>query len=81
MGDVINDLIVKCVKDVGATALTITHDMESAKKIGDRIAMIYQGKVMWNGPVDEVDQTDNPSLDQFIQGRLEGPIQLELGDQ
>ncbi len=49
MGDVINDLIVKCVKDLGATAISITHDMASARKIADRIAMIHKGRIIWNG--------------------------------
>ena len=78
MGDVINDLIVKCVKEVGATALSITHDMASARKIADRIAMIYQGTIIWDGPVAEIDRTANAHVDQFIHGRAEGPIQMEL---
>ena len=78
MGDVINDLIVKCVRDVGATALSITHDMASARKIADRIAMIYKGKIIWVGPVSEIDHSGNDIVDQFINGREEGPIQLEV---
>ena len=54
MGDVINDLIVKCVKDLGATALSITHDMASARKIADRIAMLYQGRIIWAGPAAQI---------------------------
>lgn len=73
-GDVINDLIVKSVRDLGATALTITHDMQSARKIADRIAMIYQGKIVWSGPVKEIDESGNDMIDQFIHGRIEGPI-------
>lgn len=78
MGDVINDLIVKCVKELGATALSITHDMASARKIADRIAMIYQGKIIWAGPVANIDQSGNDHVDQFINGRAEGPIQMEV---
>ena len=78
MGDVINDLIVKCVRDLGATALSITHDMASARKIADRIAMIYKGKIIWAGPVSEIDSSDNDYVDQFINGRAEGPIQMEV---
>ena len=78
MGDVINDLIVECVKTVGATALSITHDMTSARKIADRIAMIYGGKIIWIGTVDEIDHSGNPYVDQFINGRAEGPIQMNL---
>ena len=50
MADVINDLIVSCVKQQGITALSITHDMHSARKIGDRICMLYEGKLIWDGP-------------------------------
>src|SRR5690606_1970962 len=69
MGDVINDLIVKCVRELGATALSITHDMASARKIAHRIAMLWQGKIIWSGPVDEIDRSGNPYVDQFIHGR------------
>ena len=77
MGDIINDLIIDCVKQLGATALTITHDMASARKIGDRIAMLFGGKIVWDGPVDEIDRTDNAYVEQFINGLAEGPIQVE----
>ncbi len=78
MSDVINDLIVKTVRDMGATAITITHDMASARKIGDRIAMLYQGKIIWQGPVAHVDRAGNPFVDQFIHGRAEGPIRMAV---
>ncbi len=78
MGDVINDLIVKCVRELGATALSITHDMASARKIADRIAMLYHGEIIWHGPVADVDRATNPYVDQFVHGRAEGPIQMEL---
>ena len=78
MGEVINDLIVECVKEVGATALTITHDMDSARKIADRIAMIYKGRIIWVGSVSEIEQTDNEYVTQFIHGRVDGPIQMDL---
>ncbi len=78
MGDVINDLIVKCVRELGATALSITHDMASARKISDRIAMLYKGKIIWAGPTAEVDRSGNEHVDQFIHGRAEGPIQMEV---
>lgn len=74
MADVINDLIVKCVKELGATALSITHDMASARKIADDIAMIHQGKIIWHGPVSALDNSGNPYVDQFINGRADGPI-------
>ena len=78
MADVINDLIVKCVSDLGATAVSITHDMASARKIGHRIAMLYEGKLIWQGPVGEIDRSGNPYVDQFIHGRAEGPIRMQV---
>ncbi|MDB5492159.1 MAG: transporter family protein [Micavibrio sp.] len=74
MADVINDLIIKSTKELGATALSITHDMASARKIADYVAMIYQGKIIWSGPVDDLDHTGNEYVDQFINGRADGPI-------
>lgn len=74
MADVINDLIVKCVKKLGATALTITHDMASARKIADHVAMIHQGRILWSGPVEDLDNSGNPYVDQFIHGSAKGPI-------
>jgi phospholipid/cholesterol/gamma-HCH transport system ATP-binding protein len=78
MGDVINDLIVDRVRDLGATALSITHDMASARKIADRIAMLYHGKIIWDGPVDAVDTSNNAFVDQFIHGKSDGPIRMEI---
>ena len=78
MGDVINDLIVHCVRQLGATALSITHDMASARKIADRIAMIYHGEIIWHGPVADIDDSGNDYVDQFIHGRAEGPIRMEV---
>jgi len=78
MADVINDLIVDTVKDVGATTLSITHDMASARKIADRIAMLYRGKIIWQGPTAEIDRSGNPYVEQFIHGRAEGPIKMEV---
>jgi len=78
MADVINDLIVKCVRDLGVSAISITHDMASAHKIADRIAMIYKGRIIWAGSKDEIDRSGNPYVDQFIHGRAEGPIKMEV---
>lgn len=78
MSDVINDLIVECVKVVGCSALSITHDMASARKIANRIAMLYQGKIIWAGPADQIDRSGNDHVDQFIHGRAEGPIQMQV---
>ena len=74
MADVINELISSTVRQMGATALSITHDMASARKIADEVAMIYQGQIIWQGPVDELDHSGNEYVDQFIHGRAEGPI-------
>ena len=78
MADVINDLIVKCVREVGTTAVSITHDMVSARKIADRIAMLYQGRIVWHGPTDEIEHSGNPYVDQFIHGRADGPIKMQV---
>ncbi len=78
MGDVINDLIIKCVRDLGATAVSITHDMASAHKIADRIAMIYKGRIIWQGPAGTIDKSGNEYVEQFIHGRAEGPIKMEV---
>ncbi|MFB0951204.1 MAG: ATP-binding cassette domain-containing protein [Rhodospirillales bacterium] len=76
MADVINNLIVHVNQTIGATAVTITHDMKSARKIGDRIAMLYDGRIIWAGPTDAIDHSDNEYVDQFIHGRTEGPIKM-----
>lgn len=77
MADVINDLIISCVQHIGATAVSITHDMASARKIADHIAMIYKGQIIWHGAVGDIDSSGNPYVEQFIHGRAEGPIQME----
>ncbi len=78
MADVINNLIVDCVKRLGATTVSITHDMASARKIADDIAMIFKGEIIWQGPAKTIDQSGNPYVDQFIHGRAEGPIQMDV---
>jgi phospholipid/cholesterol/gamma-HCH transport system ATP-binding protein len=78
MADIINDLVISTVKNVGATALSITHDMVSARKISDHIAMLYQGKIIWQGPTGEIDRSGNPYVEQFIHGRAEGPIKMAV---
>ena len=72
--DVINELIVEQVKRLGCTAISITHDMASARKIGDEIAMLHGGHIVWRGPTSEIDRSGNPYVDQFINGRATGPI-------
>jgi phospholipid/cholesterol/gamma-HCH transport system ATP-binding protein len=78
MADVINSLIVDCVKRLGATTISITHDMASARKIANDIAMIYKGEIIWQGPAKTVDASGNPFVEQFIHGRAEGPIQMDV---
>ena len=78
MADVINRLIVEIVRELGATTISITHDMTSARRIADRIAMLHKGRIVWQGPAAEIEQTDNPYVDQFVHGRAEGPIQMEV---
>lgn len=72
--DVINALIVELVDDLGITAVTITHDMVSATKISHRIAMLYQGRIIWDGPTFRLRESGNPYVDQFVKGQAEGPI-------
>jgi phospholipid/cholesterol/gamma-HCH transport system ATP-binding protein len=78
--DVINDLIVSLVEDLGVTAVTITHDMASARKIAHRVAMLYQGRIIWSGPRDRLYDSGNPYVDQFVQGRADGPIRAGPSD-
>lgn len=74
MSGVINDLIREIVTEMGATAITITHDMTSVRAIADTVAMLHAGKIRWHGPVAQMDTSGDPYLDQFIHGRAEGPI-------
>jgi phospholipid/cholesterol/gamma-HCH transport system ATP-binding protein len=78
MGAVIDDLLVECVKQLGSTAVAITHDIASARRIGDAAAMIHRGQVVWSGPASNLMDSGNPVVDQFTHGRREGPIQMEL---
>lgn len=76
--DVINRLIIERVKAVGATAISITHDMNSAKRIADEIAMLHEGRIVWRGASSEINSSGNPYVDQFVNGRAEGPIKMSL---
>lgn len=78
MADVINDLIVECVQKLGATAVTITHDMASVRKIARHVAMLHQGKIIWYGPASQIDHSGNEYVDQFIHGRAHGPIEMAV---
>ncbi len=76
--DAINDLIIEQVRGLGAATVTITHDMASARKIADEVAMLFEGKIIWRGKASDVDNSGNPYVDQFVHGRAEGPIQPAL---
>ncbi len=75
MSGVINDLIREIVTEMGATAMTITHDMSSVRAIADNVAMLHDGVIQWTGPVAQMDASDDPYLEQFISGSAEGPIE------
>lgn len=75
MSGVINDLIREIVVEMGATAMTITHDMSSVRAIADNVAMLHGGVIQWTGPVADMDASGDPYMDQFIHGRAEGPIE------
>jgi len=77
MADVINDLIISLRESLGVTSISITHDMASAYKIADQIAMLYKGKIIEVGTPDEIRRTQNPVVSQFVEGRAEGPITAE----
>ncbi len=76
MADAINDLIIRMRKELNITSICVTHDMVSAYKISDRIAMLYEGRIIFVGTPEEVKATDNPVVQQFIQGKAEGPIKV-----
>jgi phospholipid/cholesterol/gamma-HCH transport system ATP-binding protein len=78
MADAINDLIVEASKNLGATTVSITHDMHSARKIADHIAMIYKGRIIWHGPASYIDDSGNEYVDQFIRGSADGPIKMAV---
>lgn len=77
-GDMIDNLIVEQVKRLGCTAVSITHDLVSARKIGDEIAMLHGGRIVWRGPVADLDSSGNPYVEQFINGRAGGPIRVDV---
>ena len=80
MSAIINDLIKKNSKQLGATTITITHDLISAAYIADKVAMIYEGKIIWQGPIDKLHSSGDPYVEQFVSGSLEGPIKIKLQD-
>jgi phospholipid/cholesterol/gamma-HCH transport system ATP-binding protein len=78
MGAIIDDLIVAQVRRLGATAFSITHDMASAQRIADTVAMIHKGSIVWTGPAARIRDSGNPFVDQFVRGSTEGPISMEV---
>lgn len=78
MSGVIDQLILKNVKELGATGITITHYMSGAQTVADRVAMLYQGNLIWVGAHDALMNSDNPYVDQFVHGRTQGPIKIEV---
>jgi phospholipid/cholesterol/gamma-HCH transport system ATP-binding protein len=80
MGHVIDDLIVACVEKLGASALSITHDMASARRISKRMAMLFGGRIIWDGRTRDIDRSGDEYVEQFINGRAEGPIQMQIQD-
>ena len=78
IADAINELIVEMVRDLGCAAVSITHDMASARKIADEIAMLHAGRIVWRGPAASIDKSGNAMVDQFVAGRADGPIQAVI---
>lgn len=76
--DAINDLILEQVKALGAATISITHDMASARKIADEVAMLFEGRIIWRGPVSNIDHSGSAHMEQFVKGLAEGPIQPEF---
>ena len=75
LANVINDLIRALVQEIGATAITITHDMTTVRTVADHVAMLHAGRVRWTGPIEAMDAAPDPWLQQFIHGRADGPIE------
>ena len=77
MADVINNLILHLQKTINVTSIVVTHDMKSAYKVSNRIAMLYQGKIVGIGTPNEIENTKNPIIRQFIDGKSDGPIKID----
>jgi phospholipid/cholesterol/gamma-HCH transport system ATP-binding protein len=76
MTNIINELILENLRGMGATMLSITSDLAGARKVADRVAMVYGGKIIWAGPVERMDDSGNPYVDQFVHRRADGPMEL-----
>ncbi len=77
MSNVINDLVIRLQKELGLTSIVVTHDMQSAYRIADRISFLYEGQVLFCGTPTEIQNSPNPIIQQFIHGRTEGPMVLD----
>jgi phospholipid/cholesterol/gamma-HCH transport system ATP-binding protein len=75
-GGVIDRLIIDSVRRLGATAITISHDMASVRRIADKVAMVHNGVIIWSGPASQMDNTGVPEVDQFVHGHADGPLTL-----
>lgn len=78
MTDVIDEVILELKERLDPTIATITHQMESARKIGDRIALLHAGRILYEAPPDEFLRSDHPAVRQFVEGRAEGPLTVEF---
>ncbi|MDD4004869.1 MAG: ABC transporter ATP-binding protein [Elusimicrobiaceae bacterium] len=80
MSDIVNDLVLDMKRKIGVTSIVITHDMKSAGKISDRIAMLYEGNFIMTGTPDEFRNSENEFVRQFVDGSSSGPIKMKLRD-
>lgn len=78
MSNVINDLVLDLVREIGCTAISIDSDMAGAQRLGDRVAMLYDGKIIWDGPAKSMMESGEPHVDQFVHSRAEGPIDMPV---
>jgi phospholipid/cholesterol/gamma-HCH transport system ATP-binding protein len=75
MAQVINELIRELVEELGVTAVTITHDIQSVRSIADEVALLHNGIIQWSGALKQLDKSNNKFLKQFIAGSTVGPIE------
>jgi phospholipid/cholesterol/gamma-HCH transport system ATP-binding protein len=78
MTDVIDEVILELKERLDVTIVTITHHIESARKIGDRVALIHGGRLLYQAPPDEFLRSDHPAVRQFVEGRADGPLTVEF---
>jgi len=78
MSNVINDLVLDLVRELDCTAISIDSDMAGAERLGDRVAMLHDGKIIWDGSADKMTKSNNEFVDQFVHSRAEGPIDMPV---